>query len=114
MGAVGDIVLVEDTGRSWDGVAGRVSKINDDMTVSVAFGSGDGATFNAEDLGVVNVEDTDLIVEKYCSVCGIMSYDNKSGGYNHKHHVEATGIDVACDYDGLLYVEGYRIPDLEG
>jgi len=109
MGNVGDIVLVEDTGDAWSGKPGRAINIIDDLMVDVKFGDGIVRTYPAENLGVVT-EDSHLLIEKYCSVCHIMSYDNHSGGYQHTHVVEATGTDVACDYDGKVFVEGELVP----
>jgi len=108
MGAVGDIVLVEDTGDLYEGKPGRVVSMTDHAAM-IKFADGESREYARQFLGLVT-EDSHLLIEKYCSACHIMSYDNHSGGYQHTHVVEATGTAVACDYDGRLFVEGELVP----
>ncbi|WP_329793571.1 hypothetical protein V1227_17070 [Lentzea sp. DG1S-22] len=46
------------------------------------------------------------LIEKTCSVCHKISWDNQFGTYHERH--EAKGKSVPCDTNGGTYVDGVR------
>jgi hypothetical protein len=66
--------------------------------------------YDSRALGHVQIDSTTLLVEKCCSVCHKLNWDNKTGGYREKHINKDTGLEVLCDDAGKTYIDGDLIP----
>lgn len=115
---INDVVLLEDTADEFSGKPARVIdqhmglvkvKIVVDKT-----GEFIERVYSAEAMGLVISASlptqTELPIEKCCSVCSKINWDNRNGGYREKHVNKDTGIEVLCDDLGKLYVDGYLVP----
>lgn len=113
-----DVVLLEDTGDEFRGRAGRVlDEHNGLSTVRIdvqSTGEFVERVYPAEAMGLVLSaslpSETQLLLERCCSACNRLNWDNKVGGYNETHLNPDTGIHVKCDESGKLYVDGDLVP----
>lgn len=110
-----DLVIVEGTNDENNGRAGRVVDQLNTVTTVRFVRPDTGEVFNklydTELVGVIT-EDGPLLIERCCSVCAKLNWDNRTGGYGEKHLNQDTGVDQLCNEEGLTYVDGERVPDV--